>query len=562
MAMAPRARLVFQVAPPPPAGPPLAPASEARLARPRPLPPPPAQVVSEGVFMILPAGGVRVGEREAQVVAGTAVEQVSERAVALVESAKGLRWTGTDEQGRRGQWTLWLLGATEGDALAVQRVLLRLPPDAAFPRAHAHARQAPPPPRIRNSILLYDTTRSVLAVLPISPPSTSTHPPPPHPPKPHSHAHIAPSPTHHPSAAAFAAYVDHVTAAIHPSPTPEMLRRDERAARRKIERLAAEETADDELRLPPAPEMLEFVVLPALDGLVDSSASSGPVGPEEPRWRDERDELVKGLERLDLETELARPGLPGTSSLATSTSHSPRQASSWTVSSWATRGTERFVTADEGDEDGPLEDGATSAFTARADDDKTPRSSDFLEDRPSSPTPLDKNVVAVDLAHTLTNGNAVLLTFLGGPSVVLPGPTSSSSASTSPSDRVVVTAHPLSAEQASELEARGDIEPVVLEATKGPGIAEEQGTSWWRWLSDLVGVGRSEDRAAAGASWLDWLALPSFHTPFIPPPSRVDTATSRLRRVPRSAGGEATARLSVIHFDEVGTARRAFVASR
>ncbi|KPV72357.1 uncharacterized protein RHOBADRAFT_46807 [Rhodotorula graminis WP1] len=413
--MAPRARLVFQLAPPPPpAGPAPSPTSGARADRPRPLPHPPAQLASQGVFSILPAGGARVGARDVRVPAGSAVERVGKGTVALAESAEGLRWAGTDQQGRPGHWTLWLLDATEGDVLAVERILATSRPHPARPQAHVHARQAPPPPRLRNSILLYDeSSRSALAILPLSsPPTSASSTPPPRPPRPltHSHSHIAPSPTHHPSAAAFAAYVNHVSASIHPSPTPETLRRDDRVARREIERLAAEETADDELRLPPAPEMLELVVLPSVDGLVDTSVTAGAASPEEPRWRDERDVLVKGLERLDLETELARPVLHGPSSVVASPPHSSRQGSSWTVSSWATRGTERFMTADEGGvEDGLLEDGPASAFTARADDDATPRPS-YLNTRPpvstASPTSLADPAFQFDLAHTLTNGNA------------------------------------------------------------------------------------------------------------------------------------------------------------
>ena len=587
--MAPRARLVFQVAPPPSTSPPLSASDRARAATPRPLPPPPAQVVTKGVFSILPTGGVRVGEREVRVPAGTPVERVDERAVGLVESAEGLRWAGMNEQGRSGQWTLWLLkcvpaffsssslrtrpdappcSATEPDALAVQRVLLRLPPDIAPPRARLHARQAPPPPRLRNSILLYNhSTRSVLAVLPLSPSTAPDLPAaPPRPPKPHSHAHTAPSPTQHPSAADFAVYVNHVTAALHPSPTPETLRRDEWAARKEIERLAAEETADDELRLPPAPEMLELVALPELGVPVGSSTStrSGTGREGDVQWRYEREGLDKGLERLDLETELARDVPLGTLSAAVSTSHSSRQASSWTVSSWATRGTERFVTADEGDDE--LENGPVSAFTARADDDETPRATRIVEhDQPRplsalSPSPSFKTPIPSDLTHTLTNGNAVLLDFLGAPSLVLP--TSSSSSSVSPPRRIAVTAHPLSAEQASEMEARGDIEPAVVQAPETSGVDGPREVSWWSWLVDLVGVGRPEECARGGASWLGWLALPSVLSPSPQPISRTETAASRLRRMPRSAGGETTARLSVFHFDEAGTARRAFIPRR
>ncbi|GAA5838852.1 hypothetical protein JCM9279_003880 [Rhodotorula babjevae] len=572
--MTPRARLVFQVAPPLPAGPPLSPSSGARAPLPRSLPLPPAELAGEGTFSILPAGGVRVGEREVRVSAGSAVERVVERAVGLGESAKGLSWVGVDERGRSGQWTLWLLCATEGDVLAVQRVLTRLPPDTALPRPHVHARQAPPPPHLRNSILVYDgSTRSVLAVLPF--PSSNTHTPPtipPRPPKPHSHAHLAPSPAHHPSAADFAAYVNHVTAAIHPSPTPETLQRDERAARRRIERLAAEETADDELRLPPAPDMLELVALPDLEALGRTRPSTRSraegEGEGEPRWRDERDELEKGLERLDLETELARLALPGPSSVAQSPSHSFRQASSWTVSSWATRGTERFVTADEGDEDDRLEGESASRFTAMADSDITPRSSRLDEHHPVQQPPKQPLGALVDLpfptdfSPTLTDGNAVLFSFLGGPSLVLPMSSSSSPASASQPHRIAVTAHPLSAEQASEMEAQGDIEPVVVQASEGSGVDVEHESSWWGWLVDLVGVGRHEDRARGEASWLGWLALPAFLSSSAPPTSRAETAASRLRRVPRSAGGEASGRLSVFHFDEAGTARRAFAACR
>lgn len=381
---------------------------------------------------------------------------------------------------------------------------------------------------------------------------------------PFPHPHAAPSPTHHPSAASFAAYVDHITAALHPSPTPEELCREEHAARHEIERLAAEETADDELRLPPAPEMLELIALPAQPAHAARAEATEEAG-RQPQWRDERRELEKGFARLDLETELARgPAVRARKAAAPPTARNERPASIWTVSSLATYGTERFVTADEADEAEERTSSWRDLFAVPHDDDAaTPRVS-----RHGVIAPMDAVVASppdsatsFDPTHTLTNGNAVLLSFLGGPSVVLPSSTTSSSAKSAP-QRIAVTAHPLSAQQASEMEQRGEIECAVMDApTTEPG-SRDQSEGWWAWLVGLVGVRQTSQPAdkVEATGWLSWLPLPSLLPSALSVGTSIGSQAGDVRRRPRKAAGEATSRLSVFHFDETGTGRRAFVA--
>ncbi|BGP41699.1 hypothetical protein JCM10449v2_005690 [Rhodotorula kratochvilovae] len=559
--MPPRARLLFvpaPPAPPPPLGHSALPAPP--TTRDKPLPHPPPLHDTQGAFSLLAGGGVKVGERGVQVARGTSIERADAASSNDAQGAKGLRWSGTDERGVQGQWTLYLLEATEADLLAVHRILLLLPPGAPIPPV-PFARPAPPPPTIRNSILLYDTgTRSVLAVLPLSP-RRGPSPCPPLTPAPVPHPHNPPSPTNHPSAADFAAYVDHVATALHPSPTPQARCKEELAAREEVRRLAAEETADDELRLPPPP-VIDFAARVEPQRLEPTGEEDQPV------WRDERRQLAKGFARLDLETELACPReaaelrAVAKGAGAGAASQKSRPASSWTVSSFATYGTERFVTADEGEEDERDSASKRSSFSPEetfdplADTQQTPRPTRLVLPpaplaAPAAPAP------AFDPSHTLTNGNAVLLSFLGAPSLL------ASSSSASAPARLAVTAHPLSAEQATEMELRGEIERAEVDVPLAADAAAERDEGgWWSWLAGLVGAGkteRSEEEEEGKKGWLGWLSLPALY-PFEPAASASATAAGAKRRAPRTAGGEATSRLSVFHFDEAGTVRRAFVA--
>ncbi|GJN92720.1 hypothetical protein Rhopal_005756-T1 [Rhodotorula paludigena] len=454
--------------------------------------------------------------------------------------------------------------ATESDLLAVYRFLLFLPPGA----------PAPPEPvsaGYRNSLLLVDeSTRSVLAVLPLSSPAphgssndcsrAPSRLPVPHP-------HIPPSPTYHPSASEFAHYVSHVATTLHPNPTPEALGAAERVALDTRDRLAREEMASDELQvLVPGPD---FRVRP-----LESAEDDDNQG-----WRDEHRRLDKGFERLDREMGLTsptargaqRPVPKGPVSRHTAAS---RPASAWSVSSLATMGTERFVTADEGDElDGGDSTSRRSSFApvSRANDgdaavnEAPSASSEIQEARAPSATPPSppppKQLPTFDPAHTLTNGNAVLLSFLGGPSIISPTQARHDAAAGGESHRLAVLTHPLSQDQASETTLRGEIAPAETELPRFNASSDASSSErWWTWLVELFGQGekvRGEtDQPAATAEWLSWLGLPSLSSVFAP----VTGGDGRRRAIPRSAAGEATSRLSVYHIDEDGRGSRAFVS--
>ncbi|GAA6002593.1 uncharacterized protein JCM10292_007749 [Rhodotorula paludigena] len=454
--------------------------------------------------------------------------------------------------------------ATEYDLLAVYRVLLFLPPGAPAP-------PEPVPASYHNSLLLFDEgTRSVLAVLPLAdsaPPASSTgcsrasfRLPAPHP-------HIPPSPTYHPSASDFAHYVSHVATTLHPNPTPEALCAAKRVALDTRDRLAREEVASDELPvLVPGPD---FRIRPLESG--DDDEKQG--------WRDAHRRLDKGYERLDREMGLASPAARGAQRAvpkgpASRHTAASRPASAWSVSSLATMGTERFVTADEADElDGGDSMSRRSSFApvSCANDgdaaiDVNP--SALSEDRearapramPPSPPP-PKHLPTFDPSHTLTNGNVVLLSFLGGPSIISPMQARHDAAAGGESHRLAVLAHPLSQDQASEMTLRGEIAPAETELPRLTTLSDASSSEgWWTWLVELFGQGekvRGEtDQPTATAGWLSWLGLPSLSSVFAP----VTGGDGRRRAIPRSAAGEATSRLSVYHIDEDGRGSRAFVS--
>ncbi|GAA6048320.1 hypothetical protein JCM3770_000947 [Rhodotorula araucariae] len=453
--------------------------------------------------------------------------------------------------------------ATEADRFAVHRILLFLPPGTPI-RHNALARPAPPAPPIRNSLIFYDAgTQSVVAALPLSTDVDS----PPCPPLTSSplvsHSHVAPSPSYHPSAAGFAAYIDHIATTLHPNHTLQAICREVQACKDEIRRLVAEEDAADERR-PGPPAMVDPLAR------VEAERLTWYGGEDQPIWRDEGRQLDWGFARLDVETELACPrAADGGHSLAVragtgfSTCQKSRPASSWTVSSFATFGTERFVTADEGEDDTPCE---ASRRTSLSSDTNAAGFSDTAVAScatevilPSAP--LDEGhspVQAFNPAATLTNGNAVLLSFLGAPSSVIRAPPVSRG--------IIVSAHHLSAEQASEMEDHGEIERAEVDMPTADTNSEEPRlASWWDWLAVLVsGAERKEplgDNQGKGKSgWFAWLSPVFFaFKPGTPPsPTRVGIT----EREPRTAGAEATSRLSVFHFDETGTVRRAFITRR
>ncbi|GAA5898317.1 hypothetical protein JCM6882_000127 [Rhodosporidiobolus microsporus] len=589
--MAPHARLTFTPAAPPPASPV---AQQATTHISKPLPPLPPTIDVTGTFSLLPTGGVLVGETSVRVERGTAVERTreGEGAGADERAGRGLWWHGQDGDAREGKWELLLLGATEADLVAVHRILLFLPPSAPdpLPLPSFHSTSANPAP-YRNSLILFDeTSRSVIGVIPLS----TTPPSRPYNPAPHAHP-PEPSPSFHPPAADFAHYIDHVAESLHPSPTPEEIRQQRGAEEEKRERLAKEEEESNELPFPLP--FLDYALRPA------EANAAGEVddGKQPDRSAHEQRRLEKGLERLDLEMELAcehkstiaKAASPPLS-LPSAHPASSRPASTWTVSTFATFGTERFVTADEGAGEEEGETSRRSSFAPTileveerlSEGDETPRptllpsttaiAAPALAPTPSpasavppppqpvsqapSPLPIPSN----NPMTTLTNGNAVLLSFLNAPTTFLPPPSPSS-----PVRKVSVSAHPLSAERASEMTLRGEIKPAELDGPQLGAEGDKEGGEdggWWSWLSGLwrpvdapsAPPTPSTANSSGTVGWLDWL-FPSFASSSAT--ASVDKAPLALPRArqPRRASGEATARLSVYHVDEEGWGRRAFV---
>jgi len=448
--------------------------------------------------------------------------------------SKGLWWMGQGRQGEMGIWELQLLryvwsplssiharliclnrpiySATDADALAVHRLLLYLPP--AQPRPRPPSQQVP---AYRNSLLLYDEHHQrIVSVLPLDDHTQCSRRPArgPLPPLPTSKP-LPPPPRPLSPGAQLARYVDRVVEGIHPNPTPDALSAAERLEQAKIVREAAKEEkewdpfqlGDILLAVPPTQLIAELSEQEAMEeGAMEKQGATG--------------------NSRSLESEPAT--LPSSSSTSVARSTRSKVApSAWSVSSFATSGSERLVTADEfedvlessrsdsfativkGSED------STFASTIREAQEEASQSGHGEEEDESTPiptrivsrshpldisqAPVDHSVPSqspspvLDPANTLTNGNAVLLSFLGASSIA-----------PSSTHRIKVSAHPLSADQISEQVDSGTIEVAEIEIEHGE---EEKG--WLNWLTSLRRIGSEETAGDLARSttrgWLGWL---------------------------------------------------------
>lgn len=126
------------------------------------------------------------------------------------------------------------------------------------------------------------------------------------------------------------------------------------------------------------------------------------------------------------------------------------------------------------------------------------------EEGDSTPTPSQLDTQAAASSHsldatadsivsdTLTNGNAVLLSFLEAPSIV---------DSPSLSSRIAVTIHPLSNDQMSDRIDAGSIEPARVEIKQG-----QEARGFLDWLSSFIrgtAVAPSSE-ATSLTSWTEW----------------------------------------------------------
>jgi len=361
-----------------------------------------------------------------------------------------------------------------------------------LPKAPAHQ---PPPPSYRNSLVIYDHhTRRVVSVVSVEnrtprrplPPLPTSKPLPP----------LASPPSPAPPGARLAQYVDRVVQGIHPDPTPDSLSAAERLEQARISRQATLEEQDWD------PFLFDEVFL------ARPEASSASESTEDDKEEEEE-------EKSDSKAHF-RNTSSSTQQTARADNHHPITPSEMSLSSYATFGTERFVTADEFDEE-EAESSKRSSFasiittgsrffdqtTAKGvddpeeDQDATPTPSTFAESQPvNGLTAPDENLSAsFDPSHTLTNGNAVLLSFLGAPSVV-----SSVSPHSNP-PRVSVSAHPLSGEQVSEHVESGKIAAAEVEWNPDEG---EKG--WFDWLTSLLKP--LDAKGAESKGWLAWIPWP------------------------------------------------------
>ncbi|BGP33673.1 hypothetical protein JCM10296v2_005477 [Rhodotorula toruloides] len=308
--------------------------------------------------------------------------------------------------------------------------------------------------------------------------------------------------------------------------------------------------------------MLDFLVLP------EAEARMGAGGVDGRKRKAHR----KSFERLDLEMDLASNDLE--MDLASNTSQAPpprvspaaqrlRPTSMLSVSSFATFGSERFVTADEGessDEDG----GGTirSMATRQRDAAASDRTSGAAK---AATAPMRLRDPSFDPPHTLTNGNAVLLSFLGATSTFSPFAKPDEAAS-----GFNLTARRLSPQEVERLSEHGQIEVAQIEVEQEQLAALEQGEQdhrgWWSWLFGPVG-GKQDveaeeeqvDDSSSASSWLAWFA-----SVFLPPQASSTSGGRALRRsrTARAAAGETTSRLSVFCFDEAGRGGQAFFVAR
>jgi len=177
--------------------------------------------------------------------------------------------------------------------------------------------------------------------------------------------------------------------------------------------------------------------------------------------------------------------------------------SEWSLSSFETFGSDRFVTADEFEDATEtsrrssfatiLEASEHSSFAStirnmqeandnEEEDESTPTPTRIVDPSPGAPpatfassldTAAHPPSLVFDPEHTLTNGNAVLLSFLGASSIA-----------PSSTNRIRVSTHPLSADQVSEQVDAGAIEPAEMDVGEGE---EEKG--WLSWLTSLLRSG-------------------------------------------------------------------------
>ncbi|GAA6054239.1 hypothetical protein NBRC10513_006410 [Rhodotorula toruloides] len=280
--------------------------------------------------------------------------------------------------------------------------------------------------------------------------------------------------------------------------------------------------------------VLGFLVLPK----VEARPEAGGVGERE------RKAHRKSFERLDLEMDLA----PDIAAHTPPMKHSPA---------------ERFVTADEGESSD--EDGGGTIRSMAASQAGLASASKLTGVTEAETAPIRLRDPSFDPPHTLTNGNAVLLSFLGASTA----PSSSSTGSGNTPSGVSLTARRLSAQEVERLSAQGQIEVAQVEVQQEQLAAVEQGAqdhqSWLGWLFGAVGgkqgVEAEEEQvsdSSNASSWFAWLA-----SAFIPRASSTSSGRAlRRSRTSRTAAGETTSRLSVFYIGEAGRGGQAFVVAR
>ncbi|GAA5832365.1 hypothetical protein JCM5353_000291 [Sporobolomyces roseus] len=539
-------------------------------SRPAARTPPTVQVT--GNFSLEKGGGVQVG------------------------SLKGLWWMGQGNQEEMGVWELQLLRATDADALAVHRLLLYLPP--ARPRSRSPSQQIP---AYRNSLLLYDHHyQRIVSVLPLDEYSPPRQRPArgPLPPLPTSRP--LPNPPSRPLSpgAQLARYVDRVVEGIHPDPTPDSLSAAERLEQAKTTREACKEEKEWD------PFQLGDILLAVPPAGTISGVSEQDSTEEEVEPGKEKEEVGESTSSLNSETANLAPSTSKARSIRSRVAPSERS-----VSSFATFGSVRFVTADEfEDATGTsrrssfatileasehssfastireMQEANDEGYNSEEEDERTPTPTKIVDPSPGAPpagfaSSLDTSAhppsLVLDPEHTLTNGNAVLLSFLGASSI---GPSSS--------NRIRVSTHPLSADQVSEQIEAGSIEPAEMDVGEGE---EEKG--WLSWLTSLLRSGREEGKGDSTVDlktkgWLGWLPWlwseqqPSLSSdaPDDPPqakgyrdrpplsnpktsaaPSNSPSSSRNPVRQFGRASGENTSRLSVLYVDGEGRGSKAFV---
>ncbi|GAA6021762.1 hypothetical protein JCM11491_007237 [Sporobolomyces phaffii] len=548
-----------------------------------------------GPFSLLKGGAIQVGDLRVVIERGTFVGRCSGLGETGGDS-RGLWWQGFGTRAERGVWELQLVNATEADVVAVHRLLLYLPPSSTPSRPRL-VHPVPAPRRdYRNSLVLYDNaTHRVVSVMPLEHPAHPRRGPlpalPTSKPLPARPPHPPPTPPRPPLSpgARLAEYVDGVVKGIHPDPTPDSLSAAERLEQARIARQASREEKQWD------PFMLgnTFLVTPSVDAssvkvAMDEGISRAPDQPREARSDDADSDAPSPAHTLTDPTLRSRQG--------------PSERS---VSSFATFGTERFVTADEFDDE--VETSKSSMFAELADegawvdfvsqsDEPARKAEEADEDPTPTPTKLvdsprpdsvddSPGLPTLDPAHSLTNGNAVLLSFLGAPSSIL-------ASSLSTPTRVRVSAHPLSNDQVSAQIDAGAIRPAEVVVKESE--ARRQG--WFDWWSSLFGsASEPSSFAASPRDWLAWLPWPWSTESAEVPRARVavsttaesdalstsgspgsnpssspmsDPVASSSRSTPSGldhrhgeGSGGASSRLSIIYVDSEGHSSRAFVPS-